>query len=268
MNVVGDEFETSSMSSLSSIKHLISDKERVPTMIETCSSRKSNALSACPSVCSSSESSCLSSTGDRSRKSQHTRYSTLVKGIITRLGAELEQTKEEMESNQTLSLLRERQESPRNILRGSLGLIQRLRFEMVNTDTDRDQPEEAEYDKTQTVTKETMVDVDLTDDTHTNEANTFKKDESEFGGSRGTMMTVEVPVEEEHTPVSSFRNSIRNSLRSSIGKKGTKLVSVEELLWDNDPLGSDSHQGMEKIEHMTSSRNNFWTSCQLNMILS
>eukprot|EP00957_Ditylum_brightwellii_P150293 11445744-Ditylum_brightwellii.AAC.1 len=61
-----------------------------------------------------------------------------------------------MESNQTLSLLQEQQESPRNILRGSLGLIQCLQFEMVNTDTDRDQPEEAEYNKMQTVTKETM----------------------------------------------------------------------------------------------------------------
>uniref|UniRef100_A0A7S4QTC0 Uncharacterized protein n=1 Tax=Ditylum brightwellii TaxID=49249 RepID=A0A7S4QTC0_9STRA len=313
--MMGDEFETSTMSTIGSNKQLVSDVVGVPTIIETSGSRKQNLFSACPSVCSCSCSeSSRTSRGGANRKSQYMRHRTLEKELIAHLRAELGQTKAELESNQALvkKLLEENQELrtktnsvnaqandlleeaervslPRGVqeptikkLRGSLGPIQRLQFEVRSTDNvaqatanRRDANEDAENDKT--LTKETMIDIDLTDDlssvnimynrsragqhkllerknshAHTVGSSTFNQDES-----TRTLMTIEVPFEEENTR--SLRGMARASFRSSFGGKEKKLVSPDELLWDNNPLGLGAHQGTKERDNLTSSRNNFWS---------
>uniref|UniRef100_A0A7S4QSF2 Uncharacterized protein n=1 Tax=Ditylum brightwellii TaxID=49249 RepID=A0A7S4QSF2_9STRA len=318
--MMGDEFETSTMSTIGSNKQLVSDVVGVPTIIETSGSRKQNLFSACPSVCSCSCSeSSRTSRGGANRKSQYMRHRTLEKELIAHLRAELGQTKAELESNQALvkKLLEENQELrtktnsvnaqandlleeaervslPQGVqkpkskkLCGSLGPIQRLQFEVRSTDnvaqataSRRDADEDAKNDKT--LAKETMIDIDLADDfssvntmssrsragqhkllerknnhARTVGSSTLNQDESNLRRSSRALMTIEVPSEEENAR--SLRGMVRASFRSSFGGKEKKLVSPDELLWDNNPLGLGGNQGMKERDSLTSSRNSFWS---------
>eukprot|EP00957_Ditylum_brightwellii_P029692 2244616-Ditylum_brightwellii.AAC.1 len=83
-------------------------------------------------------------------------------------------------------------------------------------------------------------------------SSTFNQDESNLRRSSRTLMTIEVPSEEENAR--SLRGIVRASFRSSFGGKEKKLVSPDELLWDNNPLGLGGNQEINTAQNVDPSR--------------